>query len=208
MLELNYVKFGHDLARQRVLLHLSFWIAVIVFFNFVFRNDRHPLRTLYDTLEFLPGHLLFVYSLIYVLIPHFILKGKIVASVGVLLAIVAASLFCLRLSDVYLTHYSGSGSLWMPRGFPRSIFALFSVGWIAASIKLVKYWYQEKEIQQRLEKEKLTVELQLLKSQLHPHFLFNTLNNLYSLTLESSSFAPQVVLKLSSLLRYILYECN
>jgi LytS/YehU family sensor histidine kinase len=96
----------------------------------------------------------------------------------------------------------------VPGSFPRSIFALFSVAWIAVSIKLVKYWYIEKDIQQRLEKEKLTVELQLLKSQLHPHFLFNTLNSLYSLTLESSAQAPHAVLQLSALLRYMLYECN
>ncbi len=54
----------------------------------------------------------------------------------------------------------------------------------------------------------MIVELQLLRSQLHPHFLFNTLNNLYSLTLERSYDAPHIVLKLSALLRYILYECN
>ncbi len=88
------------------------------------------------------------------------------------------------------------------------IYSLFSVGWIAVTIRLVKYWYIEKETQHRLEKEKLTVELQLLRSQLHPHFLFNTLNSLYALTLESSKAAPGAVLQLSSLLRYILYECN
>ena len=58
------------------------------------------------------------------------------------------------------------------------------------------------------EKEKLTAELQLLKAQVHPHFLFNTLNNLYALTLRKSDGAPEMVLKLSGLLSYMLYECN
>ncbi|HYQ57407.1 MAG TPA: histidine kinase, partial [Draconibacterium sp.] len=51
-------------------------------------------------------------------------------------------------------------------------------------------------------------ELKLLKAQIHPHFLFNTLNNLYGLTLEKSDDAPDLVLRLSDILDYILYRCN
>ena len=51
-------------------------------------------------------------------------------------------------------------------------------------------------------------ELKLLKSQIHPHFLFNTLNNLYGLTLEKSDMAPELVLKLADLMDYMLYKCN
>lgn len=60
----------------------------------------------------------------------------------------------------------------------------------------------------RLQKEKLNLELNALKSQIHPHFLFNTLNNLYSLTLKNSSKASEVVLKLSDIMRYVLYQAN
>ena len=208
MVELNYEKIAHTLSRQRVLLHILFWMGVIVLFYFVFQTGRTPLQTLTVNLGFMPGHLLFVYLLIYLLIPHFILKGKLYGSIAVFVGILAVALLYLRWADVYLLHWSGKSSVWLLSSLPRSISALFSVGWIAVSIKLVKYWYLEKEVRQRLEKEKLIVELQLLKSQLHPHFLFNTLNNLYSLTMERSSNAPQIVLKLSSLLRYILYECN
>ncbi|RFS22573.1 hypothetical protein DVR12_12285 [Chitinophaga silvatica] len=52
------------------------------------------------------------------------------------------------------------------------------------------------------------IELNLLKAQIHPHFLFNTLNNLYALSLNKSDKSPGVVLELSQILRYILYECN
>jgi two-component system LytT family sensor kinase len=86
---------------------------------------------------------------------------------------------------------------------------------IASSIKIAKYWLVSQKRQQNLMKEKLEVNLQLkeaelkyLKSQINPHFLFNALNNLYSLTLEKSDKAPEVVLKISSLLDYVLYECN
>ena len=55
---------------------------------------------------------------------------------------------------------------------------------------------------------KVTAELQLLKAQVHPHFLFNTLNNIYSFSLESSPKTPGLILKLSSLLSYMLYDCK
>ena len=54
----------------------------------------------------------------------------------------------------------------------------------------------------------IETELQSLKNQINPHFLFNTLNNLYALTLKKSDQAPEVVLKLSDMMRYMLYECN
>ncbi len=67
----------------------------------------------------------------------------------------------------------------------------------------------------KLEKNALTTELKLkeaelklLKAQIHPHFLFNTLNNLYGLTLEKSDEAPDLVLRLSDILDYILYRCD
>jgi sensor histidine kinase YesM len=190
-------------------MHVLFWMGVTIFFFSVFSRDTVPPdRTLLDTLGFMPGHMIFVYSLNYFIFPRYVLKEKIVSAVLGTLVTLSLSLFYLRVADVYLLHYSGVRKLWVLSNFPRSISALFSIGWIAVSIKLVKWWYFEKEIQQKLEKEKLIVELQLLKSQLHPHFLFNTLNSLYSLTLEQSRQAPQTVLKLSGLLRYILYECN
>jgi len=60
----------------------------------------------------------------------------------------------------------------------------------------------------RLSKEKANAELRLLKAQIHPHFLFNTLNNLYALTVEKSDEAPGVVERLSDMLDYLLYRCN
>ena len=60
----------------------------------------------------------------------------------------------------------------------------------------------------RLQKEKISLELNALKAQIHPHFLFNTLNNLYSLTLKNSDKASEVVLKLSDIMRYVLYQSN
>ncbi len=90
----------------------------------------------------------------------------------------------------------------------RTVFAFLMICGIAVAIKLLKEWYAENRRRKETEKEKLAIELEMLKAQVHPHFLFNTLNNLYSLTLTKSDKAPVVVTHLSDLLRYMLYECN
>jgi LytS/YehU family sensor histidine kinase len=85
---------------------------------------------------------------------------------------------------------------------------IYPVAFFAVTIKLLKYWYANQQAQQVLTQEKLQAELKFLKTQIHPHFLFNTLNNLYALTLKKSDKAPEMVLKLSELINYMLYECK
>ncbi|WP_310556014.1 histidine kinase [Flavobacterium sp.] len=79
---------------------------------------------------------------------------------------------------------------------------------LVASISFKQYSVSEKlrEKQQLLEKEKLETELNFLKAQINPHFLFNTLNNIYALAIKKSDQTPDVVIKLSKLLRFVLYE--
>lgn len=74
------------------------------------------------------------------------------------------------------------------------------------SLKYVEVQVAAKEAEKNLVKEKLSTELKFLKSQLNPHFLFNTLNNIYALTRKKSDKAPEVVMKLSELLSFMLYE--
>ncbi|MFL5811065.1 MAG: sensor histidine kinase, partial [Flavisolibacter sp.] len=78
----------------------------------------------------------------------------------------------------------------------------------AVMIKLIKRWWLKQKHTEQLFHEKTTAELQLLKAQVHPHFLFNTLNNIYYFTLSGSPKAPEMINKLSGLLHYILNECN
>jgi LytS/YehU family sensor histidine kinase len=72
----------------------------------------------------------------------------------------------------------------------------------------LKRWYLKQKETEQLVREKINAELQLLKAQVHPHFLFNTLNNIYSFILNGSDRAPEMIKKLSSLLHYILNDCN
>jgi sensor histidine kinase YesM len=82
------------------------------------------------------------------------------------------------------------------------------VAGVAVMIKLLKRWWCKQKETEQLAKEKTKAELQLLKAQIHPHFLFNTLNNIYFFTLTNSTKAPEMIQKLCGLLHYILNECN
>jgi sensor histidine kinase YesM len=75
-------------------------------------------------------------------------------------------------------------------------------------IKMMKWWWLKQNETAQLAKEKARAELQLLKAQIHPHFLFNTLNNIYFFTLTGAPRAPYMIKKLTALLHYILNECN
>jgi len=74
--------------------------------------------------------------------------------------------------------------------------------------KIINDWVRDLREKQELEKRTMQSELRFLKSQINPHFLFNTLNSLYALTLKKSDNAPEIVIKLSEMMRYMLYECN
>jgi len=77
---------------------------------------------------------------------------------------------------------------------------------ITMSLKLVKHWYEKERLTKQLERINTETELKYLKSQINPHFLFNSLNSIYSLALQKSDLAPELILKLSDILRYILYD--
>ncbi|RMF29068.1 MAG: histidine kinase [Bacteroidetes bacterium] len=74
--------------------------------------------------------------------------------------------------------------------------------------KIMSDWARQLREKQELQTKTMQTELSFLKSQINPHFLFNTLNNLYALTLKKSDKAPEIVIKLSEMMRYMLYECN
>jgi LytS/YehU family sensor histidine kinase len=79
----------------------------------------------------------------------------------------------------------------------------------AAAIKLLKRWWQKQKEKERLEKEKLMTDLQLLKAQMHPEFLFSSLDNIYLLTQRRDiGRASMLLLKLADILSYMLYECD
>lgn len=87
--------------------------------------------------------------------------------------------------------------------FVSIIFAFFSI-----VLKLSIDWFVSERVQRDLENQRLSAELSFLKSQINPHFLFNSLNSIYSLAYQKSDTTPDAILKLSEIMRYMLYECN
>jgi LytS/YehU family sensor histidine kinase len=82
---------------------------------------------------------------------------------------------------------------------------------VTSLIKLAKSWFELSEANKKLtllQKEKTETELKALKGQINPHFLLNSLNGIYSLALNRSEKAPEVVLKLSDIMRYMIYEAS
>jgi LytS/YehU family sensor histidine kinase len=163
-------------------------------------------------------HATFTYAIIYFLLPRLFLKRKNIGAIICLCIGITASFFLLSIILMYVPYYhsrvSGIRTI-MPSldeviqlTFKSSLVNVPVVTGIAVMIKLVKRWWIKQKETEQLTKEKAKAELQLLKAQIHPHFLFNTLNNIYFFTLSNSKQAPEMIKKLSGMLNYILNECN
>ena len=87
-------------------------------------------------------------------------------------------------------------------------FSTFLVAGLSTVGKIMVDWIVSNRQKTKVENESMQSELRFLKSQINPHFLFNTLNSLYALTLKKDDKAPDIVIKLSEMMRYMLYECN
>jgi sensor histidine kinase YesM len=180
---------------------------------------KNLLRSLTESLAFLPMHIFLTYSLIYFIIPYFLLKQRYALTVVfVLLSFAVTALLSVLISgsiigsirSLYQSHYSFSGyvNVSLAMAFMAGLRGGITVGGLAAAIKLMKHWYVEGQRNLQLQKENAEAQLQILKAQVHPHFLFNTLNNIYSKTQGASPAASEMIFGLSDILRYMLYECN
>ena len=159
------------------------------------------------------------YVLIYWLLPEYYYKRKNYFVTGAITVCVLLAFYFVaaifKYSPVvynYIAGTTGGGAMTF-RGMMQVIIidqlsSLPIVLGFALTIKLVKRWWLKQKETEQLSKEKTKAELQLLKAQVHPHFLFNTLNNIYFFTLTNSAQAPVMIKKLSGLLNYILHECD
>ena len=203
---------------NRLLLHAAFWAFYMVVSNAYYAMPGKYLYELRFTAEMLPFYLLFTYTQVYLFIPKLLLKKKIPAYI--LVSLVFAKIVWW-LSFIFYNRFVVPIKFGTPiekfwYSFPweihlqglKSLFAMVMICGVAVSIKLLKKWHEENDRYQKIEKEKIAMELEMLKAQVHPHFLFNTLNNLYSLSLSHSKEVPLVVTHLSGLLRYMLYDCG
>lgn len=211
-------KKGYRLSR-----HLIFWF----FFWFYFGMktglvaDMIPFflkRSIFFVLLTIP----LIYVLIYYAFPKFFLKKKYGKFVLIYIVLLLIDLF-IRLYYYYnIEPYIFKGRFPYPLdqllaenqyliivNYSFEVFSRFIILSITALlIKILKYWNKTNIKNKELERKNLENKMQLLRNQIHPHFLFNTLNNLYSLALEKSDKVPEIIIKISDILRYMLKEHN
>jgi sensor histidine kinase YesM len=213
---------------KRLLRHLIFWLAWWLYFSLCDYLYQQPMTGLRPVYVITGSHiflktllLIFVYAMasyvfIYVLLP-LVMKDKWLKAAAITL------LLCISLFTagyfMYWSVFPFVDSLYghyKPNHFPTRFWPAVYLGLVnptkvvavASIIKYVKNWWLKQKESEKLEKEKIDAELQLLKAQVHPDFLFKTLSNIYDQARSSSSRTSVMLLKLSDLLSYMLYECD
>lgn len=188
---------------------LSYFVFNIVRWGSYFDDYWYSLKS--NLVEF-PIHILVIYINVYYLIPKFILRKKYRTYVFLLLLM----LIMVYLVRTGLNYLLVTKDIWPEAEDPTKFMELnhiiavvlgelYVIGFVSA-IKLVLDWAIEKRRNEDLAKLQMSTELKYLRTQIQPHFFFNTLNNLYALTLKKSDNAPRLVIKLSNMMQYILYE--
>ncbi|WP_419701506.1 sensor histidine kinase [Mucilaginibacter sp. NFX135] len=208
---------------NRVLSHVLFWLAVLLIsvnlskyedgkeFSYGFAFTGNAL--------YLVPQIVASYLLTYWVIPQFFFRKKYVLALGSFFAgsyltCVLARFLMVRVAEplagmppaAFETNREILTDL--SKLFYRYFFNIFSLAFVFMFIKLLK---DQLDIQKRtltLEKQKAEAELKLLKTQLNPHFLFNTLNNIYSLSITASPATSPSIARLAEILDHILYRCN
>ena len=188
---------------------MLFWLFYVVFFGLIYgKYGNNYSWYFFESLCMLPFIMVATYTTIYGILPFYLKKRKLFLSVlmVVLLILVVTfgeRIFLRKLNSLPITFESIFGITFLYLMLETN----FMVG-IAFAIKTLQKWMVEQKEKHEMEKRNLETELNLLKSQLHPHFLFNTMNNLYALSLEHSSKTSEGIAKISALLHAVLYECN
>jgi two-component system LytT family sensor kinase len=209
---------------KRVLLHSAFWLVyllqdTVLELVWVGPAVKHIPENVQFWMAFkaaivaLFPKLLFTYFILYVAIRG-IIKGQ-VKLLWVILQVVAAFIITIILYRVVFVYYINP-VIYMGVLTKRPLFnllgvllAVMDIGFVsgvAITMKLLRIQLAAREREKNLIREKLEAELKFLRHQTNPHFLFNTLNNIYALARKRSEHTADVVMRLSKLLRFILYE--
>ncbi len=202
----------------RVLLHIGFWLIylsapIIQYSSFTDFSNAFLLLTFIINLVFA----LFYYPFAYLIVPKYFKWEKLHFFLGATIILYVLFFYCTKgIQNFALSHFAFTeyDKNYLNESANRKIYflpfilQLIIVTAIPLTLKVLRRFYALQDEKDELEKLNTELELNFLKSQINPHFLFNTLNNIYSLSLQKSDAAPEMIIKLSDLMRYILYECN
>ncbi|HEY4335154.1 MAG TPA: histidine kinase [Puia sp.] len=216
---------GHDTRNWFIrykLYHLPFWVvynyfswAIIVGNPIKAANDLlYPPFTVKALFYILVQTLAVGFNL-YFLFPRFLEKSRLAVYSALMLLTCVCAAF-LIMPGYYVSAKMAHTTIEALWGEKACVFQFFSNAFLstlaamtlAMSIKLAKNWLESRHRQQLLEKEKLETELNYLRYQFNPHFLFNTINSIFFLIHKNPDMASASLAKFSELLRYQLYECN
>lgn len=199
--------------RIPIRFHVLFWVVYFIFnfFRFASINNDYWYSLKSNLVEF-PLNIIITYVTIYYLIPKYIVTKKYFQFLFWLLLLLILFYFIRTGLNFLLV----TGSIWPEAQGNQEAFSMihfieimigsiYVIGLVSA-IKLTFDWISEKTKNDELQKAQLMTELDFLKTQIQPHFFFNTLNNLYALVIKKSPNAPNVVMKLSEIMQYLLYE--
>lgn len=198
------------LTRQKTGQHLLFWIFTFVFLCFMEYSTTHGSISaiLLKQIINISFYAIMAYVNIYVLIPQYFQDKRYPAYflILILFVIIITPIYSLLLYLIALNDPIERFELLKLKNY-YYFFNFFIIG-ASTVFVIIKDWIFQKREKRELENRNIQSELNFLKSQINPHFLFNTLNSLYALTLKKSEKAPNIVIKLSEMMRYMLYDCN
>jgi sensor histidine kinase YesM len=219
-----------DESKYRLQRHLLFWGFWYVYIGLTHAANpfgspeisyfRNPVFTFTESFFTVLTQVPITYAMLYIVLPRFLMKKKYV---GAAIAILLLWFICgvlnlaamqylvpktlsLILPAKYIANTQRPASVTFFMAVTATNKGAFTMSALALMLKFVKYWYLKEQRNLQLQKENSEAQLQLLTAQVHPHFLFNTLNNIYSQTQTESPTGSKMIMGLSDLLRYILYE--
>jgi len=210
--------------KKRFWLHIAFWVAYIIndgSLEFAWLHSYFPNAgtmeriwlALKTVLTLLPPKVLLAYYLIWFIIDKGLVKNKpvswmVLLSIPVLLIAALLHRTILHYYTVPILLHNVWKDLYLlePRRILSSLLDVSYAGACAVAMKLLRMHWIGREREKKLVQDKLEAELKFLRTQTNPHFLFNTLNNIYALARKKSDDTADVVMKLSKLLRFMLYE--
>lgn len=197
--------------------HILFWLASIGFMLFFFyyneKRVHFDLEVISKALIANIGFAMGVYVNLYLLIPRYLKKKQYVFYVFWLVILLSLSSITIQVLFIYplrnVLDFSDKLSSFDPNLHSAYFFATLIYIALTSFLKFIKEWIEMQDLNlklARIEQQKLEAELKTLKGQLNPHFLFNSLNNIYSLALVQSEKVPDLILRLSDLMRHIIYD--
>lgn len=203
---------------SRIGLHVLFW-AVYLALNAALTCTvyRQPLEEAFwgmlaGEAFSLPIKMAFTYFVFYYIIPLYLERHKLTQLLLSILLGFMATMLAYRFVIVFVYNPvlepDKTFLLFDGRGLLLTAFDIFITAAAASTIKLIRVHYKSRDFEQQLIREKLQSEINFLRAQTNPHFLFNTLNNLYVLARKKSDHTPDAILMLSKIMRFMLYDCR